>query len=259
MWRRAVASRAAILCAVAWAGGLMSPGWAGEITALESTSGPGLGQAAVSGIVTPDEGNDNVDVRSPNQVDFTVRFDKTAYIDLVFTVGPVGGISEYYFNAATPDGFINNNTGNFWRGMLFELGFGTGANFIRSNGFDALDFDEPYVSQGGTGPDPVPTSSDFASRFQPPQPDLILWTNGLVAPGANTEFTFSTDVPDVNAEIPEAYRFSSSGDPLDIDSYRFTLRITPIPEPASLALALAGLLMAGLARALRGHGRRVAS
>jgi hypothetical protein len=98
----------------------------------------------------------------------------------------------------------------------FELGFGTGENFVRSSTGDGLDFDTPDR-------DPEPSSARF-TIIGPHHhsEDLLRFSDGLIPHGSTDAYTFSIDVPDFNPNLmPDSARLATEG------SYRFTLRQTP--------------------------------
>jgi len=186
---------------------------AGEITSITWFSGV----ASVAGeIIGPlvDPNNDNVFGPSPNELLVTQK-DYTAIgpVDLVFTVEPTGGTTEYIINEG-----VNNSTGLDWSGYRVELGFGVGADFVLSTPGDDLDFDSPDFDSG----------TDFSAFFTSvtENVDDIFATGGLFPNLMFTSpmFRFSIDVPDGITE--------------------FTLRQRPIaaavPEPSTALLACLG-------------------
>jgi hypothetical protein len=132
--------------------------------------------------------------------------------------------------------FININ--QKWKGFQFELGYGTGSNFVRSGAVDSLDFDAPDY-------DPPPFSPMFPSVVV--KPDLMTWSGATHLPVGVVVFRFSIDVPD------QLQQFHPGG------LNQFTLRETPVtldaavPEPATTALLGAGLAGIGLMLRKRGH------
>jgi len=186
---------------------------AGEITSISWFSGV----ASVAGeIIGPllDPNNDNTVGPSLNELLVTQK-DYTAIgpVDLVFTVEPTGGTTEYVINEG-----VSNSTGLDWSGYRIELGFGVGTDFVLSTASDDLNFDSPDFDSG----------TDFSAFFTSvtENEDDIFATGGLFP---NLMFTFpmfqfSIDVPDGITE--------------------FTLRQRPIaalvPEPSTALLASLG-------------------
>jgi len=162
------------------------------------------------GIFTDTPNNDDsVDppVPPPNVFGYITGFDAVGSIDIVFNVDNSGGTTEYIFSG----GQLANFSGSNWAGYKIELGFGTGANFVRSKPGDSLDFDAPVASAN-----PRPTFSAFTNLIQ--GRDLISWYAGNIPNGDVFlgNFTFAVDVPD-NLSLINPYGTS-----------QFTLRQTPI-------------------------------
>ncbi len=147
-------------------------------------------------------------------------------VDLVFNLADTGGTVEYVFTEG-----VQNSTGLDWSGYHIELGFGTGAGFVKSGAGDGLDFDAPdYDSlvefDGGGGFFPVTTVTE----------DDIIAGGGIMPDFAYAgDFIFHVDIPDGITE--------------------FTLRQSPIavPEPSVTALLLFGFF--GLTRYKHLFGR----
>ena len=170
--------------------------------------------------LTPGPNNDNAAAGNPNQIPSSVFFNTFGSADFEFILAESGGTTEYRMLYGP---FYVNNTGVPWDGFLFELGFGTGANFVRSGSLDLLDFD---LSDA----DPVPTSTAFPTLIH--GADAIEWSGATVPSVGGVLFTLSVDVPDGLSA------FNPSG------LNRFTVRQTPlvaaVPEPATLMLLAAG-------------------
>lgn len=207
--------------------GLAAPADAARITmaTLVSLPGPSTGSLGPVG-ATPAPNNDNAGALNPNSIAYSIVFNALGTAEYEFQVEASGGTTEYLF---TTPGLLPvvNNTGVAWIGYQFELGFGTGANFVSSNSADALDFDLPTA-------DPLPTSTVFTILDQ--QTDAIGWSGGSVPSIGSVRFVFAIDVPDGLETL----------NPSGLN--RFTLRQTPIvasvPEPTALVLLTSG--MAGL-------------
>jgi hypothetical protein len=170
---------------------------------------------------TPFPNNDNAILNNPNKVKLpNLSYMAIEPFDIVFTVQPSSGTTEYFFSK-----MVTNTTGIAWVGYNFELGFGVGDTFYRFDekpipfSIGLPDFDTPER-------DPTPTSSVFSTLSTHERID-IQWSGGIVPPGGTMDFTFSIDTPD---------------DWTDHDIYSdFTLRQTPEPIPAPPALILGGL------------------
>jgi hypothetical protein len=176
-----------------------------------------LGLVIVPGIVTANPNNDNQVGGEPitdnNLVIPLKRFDKNDYIDLVFTVTPSDGVTEYKVTE-----FVDNNSGISWSRYKMQLGSGTGSSFVAATS-GALDFDAPSYDAAPTSVSlPAVTTSPFELTF----------SGGSQGTGASP-YTFRLDVPDL----------ATVGGPAT-----FTLRQIPtaIPEPGTFAISALGLI-----------------
>jgi PEP-CTERM motif-containing protein len=207
------------LAAVLVVAGMASRAEAGVITNVNVFSLPGFSTGTLGPVgATPAPNNDNASTASPNLIPYSIFLNSVGLLEAEFIVSNSGGTTEYRF----PQSFINN-TGQAWSSFLFELGFGTGANFVRSGPSDGLDFDDPDA-------DPFPTASQFSAVAR--QSDVLGWSGGNVPSVGVVAFAFAVDVPDNLA----------SANPYGVS--RFTLRQTPnatVPEPSSLLLIGSGL------------------
>jgi hypothetical protein len=198
---------------------------AGTINSVPTptASGPGLGLVAVPAVVTVLANNDNVPsvgVLDNNIVVPVKRFDNADYIDIVFTVTPSGGVTEY---AVTE--FVDNNTGIPWSSYTMQLGTGFGPGFVKSTAGDGLDFDDPSY-------DTPPMSTAMPTvitGMTSGDEDELVFTGANQGPGAQL-YRFRIDVPDLST-LPA---FGT-----------FTLRQIPTPIPEPTAIALAGFALAG--------------
>jgi len=180
-------------------------------------SGPGLGLVLVPVITSANPNNDNRLGGEPDDNNLVIplkRFDQNDYIDLVFTVNPSDGVTEYKVTE-----FVDNNTGSNWSKYTMQLGFGTGAAFQVIPSI-ALDFDAP-------GYDAPPTSAVMpVVGLSPTQLDF----SGAIQGSGAQLYTFRVDVPDISSRVAPT----------------FTLRQFPTAVPEPTALVLLGL--AGLSR-----------
>jgi hypothetical protein len=209
------------LCATVAVALLAKSASAGTIaSAVPDLSSPGLGVVTVPLILNTTPNNDNsADANSGNNINIlTKAFEFQDYIDIVFTVAPSSGTTEYRVVEV-----VDNDTGFDWTGYNLVLGFGTGAGFMESAAGDGLDFDTPDN-------DPAPTSGAFGS-FSRPSEDRINFFGGTHG-SIQQPYEFRIDVPDIGP-----------------GPYTFTLRQLPIPEPSTFMLA-------GLAMLVYASGRR---
>lgn len=205
-----------LFCAMAVAGTI-------QTTPPPAASGPGLGLVAVPAILTGQANND--DVPSPNAPDNNIvvpvkRFDSNDYIDIVFTVAPSGGTTEYAVFE-----FVDNNTGINWSSYTMQLGTGVGPTFAMSVAGDGLDFDAPIFT--------TPPSSSVLSVVATSE-DQLVFSGGSQGSGAEP-FEFRIDVPD-SLDLGQ-------GAPVPLLSFTLRQIPTPVPEPA--AIALIGIALAG--------------
>ena len=201
---------------------------AGEITGLTWYSGV----ASVAGElilppVAPNNDDDGLAI-SPNSITFPQKnYVGIGPVDLVFDVIDTGGVTEYLVVEG-----VSNSTGIAWSFYRIELGFGHGADFVKSTAGDGLDFDAPDYNS-------LVDFTTFFSTATVISEDEIVATGGIMpSPGYSwPHFRFHVDVPD------------------GITS--FTLRQSPIPVPEPSAGLLAGMgLMAGLRLHRGSAGRR---
>lgn len=213
---------------------------AATITSINQFLLPGFstGSLTFSPVVSPN--NDNAALPSPNTIatgGFGVFLNTGGFgiLDYEFNLADSGGTTEYFFTTS-----VINNTGIVWTDFHFQLGFGTGADFVPVGPGFGLDFDTP---EG----DPPPTSTVFPVLNH--QPNLVEWSGATVnylgggAGPFSVAFSLSIDIPDGLAALhPQGVN-------------RFTLRSFPtaqqVPEP--MTAALVGL---GLAGATVRRGRR---
>jgi hypothetical protein len=181
----------------------------------------------VPAIFTLTPANDNVAVAgvSDNNIFVPIkRFDHNGVIDIVFSVMPDGGVTEYNVYES-----VDNNTGTDWSAFTMSLGFGFGAGFTPSPAGDGLDFDAPFY-------DSLPSSS--VMPFVAKSEDVLSYSGGVHMSGAES-YQFRLDVPD--STVPGTLLTT------------FTIRQEPLPVPEPSTIALLGLAIAGFA-ACRSRG-----
>ena len=105
------------------------------ITGFGTVLAPGAGTAGPAGL-NPAPNNDNTAAPSPNAMSASYFFNSLQPVDIEFVVANSGGTTEYFFT----DIFTNVDTLP-WLGYRAELGFGTGASFVRVPVGAGLDFD----------------------------------------------------------------------------------------------------------------------
>jgi len=223
--------------------GTARPGWAlGVATCVwlsagAASAGQIVGFAWYSGVASvaaepvvapPSPNNDNQVGTSPNVINVWQKdYVAIGTVDIVFDVTATGGTTEYVMLEG-----VSNGTGVDWSGYHVELGFGTGAGFVKSTAGDGVDCDSPDFDSEISF-DPLP---GFFPSYTAGEDDLIAG-GGIMPNGAYAgNFVFHIDVPDGITQ--------------------FTVRQSPIgivPEPSTALLVGAGLL--GLGRRGRRRGR----
>ncbi len=165
-------------------------------------------------------------LNSPEPYSHAFHINEIKPLDLVFQVIPSGGTTEYRTHL-----LVKNLTQRNWTGYRFELGFGTGENFIKSSLTDLLDFDSPTV-QGqelpgafiSEGAEPIFSSVGLGNITNPSKrldtidhrSNSLQFFEGLITPDEFSGFNFSIDIPD------------------GLPNNQFTLRQIPIAESQSI-------------------------
>ncbi len=145
-------------------------------------------------------------------------------VDYVFSGANSPAIMADYTDYAL-SGLTINESGIDWTGMIIQLGYGHGEDFVALDTIGApLDFDTP--------------EKDGAVRFQ--DFDLIRYEDALLEWGnsvaiSSSMFHNAWDIP---------IHVGNHGN----TPFNFTIRHTPIPEPQSLVLLAAGSVLLGLKR-----------
>jgi hypothetical protein len=198
---------------------------------IGSTSLPGASTGTLGPVINTSPNNDNSAGNSPNVVTYSIFQNTFGTIEVEFLATNSGGTTEYRFVQA-----LFNTAGPTWQGYSLELGFGTGANFLRSGAGDGLDFDSPTL-------DPAPNSNRFSTVNA--GTDTLVFSGGAVNQFQTTSLNFHIDVPD------NLNQFNPSG------QNRFTLRqvalLTPggdtaVPEPSVFWMFGGGLLAVAMGK-----------
>ena len=218
---------AVCLLALASAFTLCEPARAGTITAPGRTVLPGTSTGQIGPFGSnPAPNNDGSSAPSPNLISYQVFANSSGRIEVEFMVANSGGVTEYRVGQV-----LFNLTGQSWAGYQFELGYGVGADFVRSTAADGLGFDLD-------SPAPAAGSPAFATVAQ--GQDTLAFSGGLVAGAGPLPMGFTINVPDGLAA------WNPSGE------NRFTLVQLPVlaavPEPATALLLALGLALVGRRR-----------
>jgi hypothetical protein len=193
---------------------------AAVITSLFKTStNNATGTSGAVGL-TPAPNNDNSATPSPNLLSPSYFLRNDLPIEFEFNVSDSLGTTEYRIEPR-----FTNVLGAPWTNFYFELGFGMGANFVRSGAGDGLDFDTPNG-------DPSAASGQFSLIDH--GDDALAFRGGSVgAIGSigSAGFVFFIDVPDGLSVVHPGHE------------NRFTLRITPNGAPAATPVPEPGTMM----------------
>ncbi|HVW64289.1 MAG TPA: PEP-CTERM sorting domain-containing protein [Nitrosospira sp.] len=208
-------------------GGSVSAASASSVITDITASGPGLGTFSVMASSTDDKG-----------LDFTKVFDSVSPITLTFTVAHSVGNGGSYDVVES----ITNNTGAAFSDFHLSIGGLTGTS---GNGAVFTSFNSSTLG-GFTLDSP---SMDQSSSFNATGPRDLNFTGNLAA-GDTAQLSFHLKAFDPG--VGHTYTFTITQTPITQ-----TPPVSPIPEPESYAMLLAGLGLMGYM--VRRRGRKSTS
>lgn len=162
---------------------------------------------------------------SSNSVTLPTTFTSVGSVDSVLQGANSAGTTEYLFTVTTLD-----NTLSPFSSLVFQIGTGTGANFVPLGLFGSPT--QPRFAGDFAFPASIATSTHFGSTNQ--FPASLTFSGGSLAAGSSDRETFTLAVPDQG---------TVAGNP-----FTFPLRETPTAAPPTVPEASSvvsfGLLLA---------------
>ena len=215
---------------------LAMPAQGGLISSVSTSPSSATNGFPFANAFAPNNGNSTAPNFSDNIALLKLDFSQRNAVDAIYSVDNSGteahpsGLTEYYLT-----GRIDNEGAKPWTGMRFQLGIGggsAGAPSFPAN-LGGLDFDTPAKDRNVN----LSVVSDVPPAIH--EATLLSWPDTTLPEGSSMTYNIAVHVPD-----------SSTG-----SGYNFTVRMTPLPEPASATLLLLGLggLLTCRARGRRDH------